>query len=88
MTLLTATDMKLTAVKSCGKAGKPKKALSRSAKRAFHANSSAPVCVNRTNVPLSCSTSQLRAIARLRPVLYSAGVAFSVNRSGPLIFSI
>jgi hypothetical protein len=25
MTLLTATDMKLTAVKSCGKAGKPKK---------------------------------------------------------------
>src|SRR5215469_9323395 len=32
--------------------------------RARHANRSAPVCVNVTNVPLSCSTSQPLAVAR------------------------
>ena len=42
----------------------------------------ARVYVNLTNVPLSCSTSQPRAITRFRPALYSAGVAFSRNRKG------
>jgi hypothetical protein len=38
------------------------------------ANRSAPLCVSLTNVPLSCSSSQPRSIASLRPPLYSAGV--------------
>ena len=41
-----------------------------------------------TNVPLSCSTSQPRSIARSRPALYSSGVPFSRNRNGPLISSM
>lgn len=52
------------------------------------ANRSEPAGVNFTNVPLSCSTSQPCSIAYLRPALYSAGVALSPNRKGPLIFSM
>jgi hypothetical protein len=37
----------------------------------------APASVNRTKVPLSCSSSQPFSIARRRPALYSAGVPLS-----------
>jgi hypothetical protein len=39
------------------------------------ANSSAPVSVTFTKVPLSCITSQPHSIASRKPALYSAGVA-------------
>ena len=57
-------------------------------KALHHANSSAPPCINLTNVPLSCSSSQPRSIARSKPALYSSGVPFSRNRNGPLINSM
>ena len=43
---------------------------------------SAPAWVNFTNLPLSCSTSQLFSIARSRPT--SAGVPLSSYRNGPV----
>jgi hypothetical protein len=54
----------------------------------FHANRSAPACVNFTKVPLSCITSHPRSIASLRPALYSAGVALSSNSIGRLSSSM
>jgi len=49
----------------------------------FQANNSAPAAVSVTNVPESCSLSQPRSMARLKPALYSAGLARSTYRKGP-----
>jgi hypothetical protein len=51
-------------------------------------NSSAPAGLNLTKVPLSCNSSQPRSMQTFDPALYSAGVALSPNKNGPLIFSM